>query len=39
MQESQIELSQWFDQATHPEAVEMMQEESFVPFGTALWSV
>ena len=37
--EDTIELSDWFDNETHEEAVEMMTESAVVPFGTALWAV
>ena len=35
----QIELLDWMQEDTHPEAVDMMVEDAVVPFGTALWPV
>ncbi|KVO33348.1 hypothetical protein [Burkholderia ubonensis] len=38
MQENQqIDLLEWMQEATHPEAVDMMVADAVVPFGTALW--
>ncbi|KVM93671.1 hypothetical protein [Burkholderia diffusa] len=40
MQETtQIELLDWMQEDTPPEAVDMMVEDAVVPFGTALWPV
>ncbi|WP_279608061.1 hypothetical protein [Burkholderia ambifaria] len=40
MQETrQIELLDWMQEDTQPEAVDMMVEDAVVPFGTALWPV
>ncbi len=38
MIEEQIELSEWLEIETHEEAVEIMEKEAVVPFGTSLWS-
>ena len=37
MENTTIELSQWFEEETHDAAVEMMESDAVVPFGTALW--
>jgi hypothetical protein len=37
MENTAIELSQWFEEETHDAAVEMMESDAVVPFGTALW--
>ncbi|KVE31250.1 MULTISPECIES: hypothetical protein [unclassified Burkholderia] len=40
MQENQqIDLLDWMQEDTHPQAVDMMVEDAVVPFGTALWPV
>ncbi|WP_256581235.1 MULTISPECIES: hypothetical protein [unclassified Pseudomonas] len=30
-------LDDWFEAPTHDAAVEMMQADAVVPFGTAMW--
>lgn len=37
MENKEIDLSQWFEEETHDAAVEMMEADAVVPFGTALW--
>lgn len=37
MENVSFELSQWFEEETHDAAVEMMEADAVVPFGTALW--
>ncbi|ODN43187.1 hypothetical protein BGC07_09985 [Piscirickettsia litoralis] len=37
MENKEVALENWFDLETHQEAVEMMEEDAVVPFGTALW--
>ncbi len=35
--ENAIELDEWLEEPTHDDAVEMMNAQAVVPFGTALW--
>ncbi|CDL85362.1 hypothetical protein Xszus_01345 [Xenorhabdus szentirmaii] len=37
MEDTNIELNQWFEEETFEEAVEIMQEKAVVPVGTAMW--
>ncbi|WP_419793994.1 hypothetical protein MYA83_23675 [Pseudomonas palleroniana] len=35
--ETELQLDDWFEALTHEAAVEMMQADAVVPFGTAMW--
>jgi hypothetical protein len=35
--ETELQLDDWFEAPTHDAAVEMMQADAVVPFGTAMW--
>jgi hypothetical protein len=35
--ETELQLDDWFEAPTHEAAVEMMQADAVVPFGTAMW--
>ncbi|MGY4662697.1 hypothetical protein ACVWZ9_003491 [Pseudomonas chlororaphis] len=35
--DTELQLDDWFEAATHEAAVEMMQADAIVPFGTAMW--
>ncbi|WP_296261545.1 MULTISPECIES: hypothetical protein [unclassified Pseudomonas] len=35
--EEELQLDDWFEAPTHDAAVEMMQADAVVPFGTAMW--
>ncbi|WP_282960265.1 hypothetical protein [Burkholderia dolosa] len=35
--ETTIDLTQWMDQPTHEDAIEKMQADAVVQFGTAMW--
>jgi hypothetical protein len=35
--ETELQLDEWFEAPTHEAAVEMMQADAVVPFGTAMW--
>ncbi|WP_260962445.1 hypothetical protein [Pseudomonas citri] len=37
--ETELQLDEWFEAPTHEAAVEMMQADAVVPFGTAMWPV
>ncbi|TNH41550.1 hypothetical protein EP164_21940 [Photorhabdus luminescens subsp. sonorensis] len=37
LMENPIELDEWLEEPTHDDAVEMMNAQAVVPFGTALW--
>ncbi|MBC8950199.1 hypothetical protein BDE27_1734 [Xenorhabdus ehlersii] len=39
MEDITIELSEWFEEETFEEAVEIMQEKAVVPVGTAMWPI
>ena len=32
-----LQLGEWLEAPTHEAAVEMMQADAVVPFGTAMW--
>ena len=34
---TELQLDEWFEAPTHDAAVEMMQTDAVVPFGTAMW--
>jgi hypothetical protein len=35
--DTELQLDDWFEAPTHEAAVEMMQADAVVPFGTAMW--
>jgi hypothetical protein len=35
--DTELQLDDWFEASTHEAAVEMMQADAVVPFGTAMW--
>lgn len=39
MENTTIELNEWFEEETFEEAVEIMQEKAVVPVGTAMWPI